>query len=109
MKVLANTYSDMTLVIDGHILENGVVVRSSVSTPIKFDGINTISRIYDERFKQREGDTITFTVGGIPLVFDYDHGMELWDIADKLFWEYQELANPEIAKLMAEERLSQIG
>lgn len=104
MEIRPNTYGDMLLLIDGYVDRNGRVRQASVITPIRFDGIDTLSDIYDQRFKQPEGNTITYHVAGRDLTFDYDHGMQLWDIADKLFWEYQELANPEITELMQLER-----
>ncbi len=107
MKVLTKTYSSMTLLLNGHIDENGHVHQANVCTPIQFDGIDTLSDIYDQRFKQPEGETITYTIAGRKLVFAYEHGMQLWDIADQLFWEYQDLANPEIAELMHLERNGQ--
>lgn len=105
MKVKVKTYSDMTLFLDATIDENGRVNQSNVTSFIHFDGIETISHIYDQRYIQDGKDTITYTIAGRELVFDWDYGMLLWDIADQLFWEYQEKANPEIAALVKGEQI----
>lgn len=104
MKVKAKTYSDMTLLLDATINENGRVEQSNVVSFIHFNGIETISNIYEQRFIQDGNDTITYNIAGRELIFDWDYGMQLWDIADQLFWEYQELVDPEIAALVRGEQ-----
>lgn len=100
MKIKVKTYSDMTLLLAASIDKNGRVEQSNVVSFIHFDGIETISHIYDQRFIQDGNKTITYNIAGRKLTFDWDYGMQLWDIADQIFWEYQELADPELAALV---------
>lgn len=105
MKVIVKTYSEMKLVLYASVDSNGNVTPSSnITTIIPFDGIETIANLYDQVHIQEGNDKIVYYVGGRKLNMEWDYGMKLRDISDQLFWEYQELANSEIAELLASEK-----
>lgn len=105
MKVVVKTYSEMKLVLYAGVDSDGNVTPStSITTIIPFDGMETIADLYDQVHIQEGNDKIIYHVGDRKLIMDWDYGMKLRNISDQLFWEYQELANPEIAELLASEK-----
>lgn len=100
------SWDDVTLVVNAHVDSEGYVIPSDgVSQGIRFKNFGTVASIYTQcHFIKNDTGPVSLNVDDRTLTFPRDMANTLFDIIDRLYWEYQEANNPEIAELMRIDR-----